>query len=119
MKFEIRNTLITTYFVLAIVEVLLYALSGLFAGYILIIALASAATSQGLRHRHWWTGVVMWFTFVISFIFGLVTIYASFNLGSPSVPLGIAMIVFTVITVFLPIYATINWSTLLHREEAA
>jgi hypothetical protein len=117
MKLEIRDTVVATYFVLAIIEIALYGLTGLLAIYLVGIALASAATGQGIRRGYWWTSTVMWATFLVSLAFGSITAYASIGLGNASMLLGVAMIAFTMVSIVLPIYSALNWSRLVMSEE--
>jgi len=117
MKLEIKNIIVTAYFALAIIEVILYGLTGLLATYLVGIALASAATGHGIRQGYWWTSIVMWGTFLVSLIFGSFTAYASVSLGNSSIPLGVAMIAFTIASIILPMYSALNWSKLVPTTE--
>jgi uncharacterized membrane protein YccC len=117
MKLEIKNTVVAAYFALAIVEVILYGLTGLLATYLVGIALASAATGHGIRQGYWWASIVMWATFVVSLSFASFTAYASVSLGSSSIPLGAAMIALAIASIVLPIYSALNWSKLVPTTE--
>jgi hypothetical protein len=117
MKLEIRDTVVASYFVLAIIEIALYGLTGLLAIYLVGIALSSAATGQSIRRGYWWASTVMWATFLVSLVFGSITVYASISLGNASVLLGVAMIVFTMVSIALPMYSALNWSRLVVNGE--
>ena len=117
MKLEIRKIVVTAYFALAIIEVVLYGLTGLLATYLVGIALASAAAGQSIRQGYWGASIIMWATFVVTLIFGSFTAYASVILGNPSILLGVAMIAFTMVSIILPIYSALNWSKLVPAME--
>jgi|GEM_PF-2281291 len=112
MKIGKREVVAVSYLAFAILEVVLYALSGLIAVFILPLALASALTGHGLRLGHAWTPVLAWATAVVTLIFGSSTAYASLLLGSASIIFGLAMVVFGVGAIALSVYVSLNWSKL-------
>ena len=117
MKLEIKNIVVTAYFALAIIEVILYGLTGLLATYLVGIALASAATGHSIRQGYWWASIVMWATFMVSIVFASLTAYASVSLGNSSIPFGVAMIALAIVSFVLPTYSALNWSRLVPLTE--
>ncbi len=119
MGLQPREIVGISYFVLAIAEVVLYGLSGLLGVYMIALAAALAATGQAVRRGYWWASTLVWASSLVLFVFGAVAAYASFSLGTASLPFGLIMVVLTIASLVLPVYAALNWKNLVSSKMQA
>lgn len=113
MKFESRELIVAAYFAYAIVEVVLYGLSGLLAAYIIPLIFVSAVTGEGIRRGYKRVSIFIWVNFIVCSVFGFSVAFASFLFGSASILFGLAMVAFSVGVAVLTFYSFLNWSQLL------
>ncbi|MCJ7632747.1 hypothetical protein MUP77_10205 [Candidatus Bathyarchaeota archaeon] len=117
MRSEIKDLVSVTYFVFTIIEMALCGLSSFRAVYIVPLALVSAVTGEGIRRGYRWSSILLWATCIVSFVFGSSVAYASLLLGSASTFFGVAMVAFTVGTVAIQVYVSLNWRRLMVVES--